>query len=240
MVTKRRGSARVCVMQELHTRTEREFVHTAALHIADAVERAIAQRGQCILGLSGGSTPRPVYEALATMQLPWEHLRIFLVDERYVPADHAESNQHLIKETLLQGTNITTDHLCFPDTDLPLSQCIERYALSLHTLCSDHLPDLVVLGMGEDGHIASLFPPVSELALGDQALIIHTITDAFAVHDRISVSLNLLACSDEQLFLLKGEKKKKIWAEMLKSKEGDSRWPAKRILKGERATVVWG
>jgi 6-phosphogluconolactonase/glucosamine-6-phosphate isomerase/deaminase len=107
-------------------------------------------------------------------------------------------------------------------------------------IIADHLPDLVILGMGEDGHIASLFPPVAELALGDQALIIHTTTDAFAIHDRISVSLNLLAASDQQVLLLKGEKKKKVWESMLKSKEGDARWPAKRILEGGRATVIWG
>jgi len=227
-------------IQEMRTDGAEDFIRQSSACIGQVITETIRKRGQCIVGLSGGSTPGPVYEALGKADLPWDKVHIFLVDERYVPPDHAESNQRMISATLLREAPIPPGHICFPDTALPLSQCIERYALNLHTLCSDHLPDLVILGMGEDGHIASLFPPVPELALGYQALIIHTTTDVFAVHDRISVSLNLLAASESQIFLLKGAKKKNIWKEMLASEDDDQRWPAKRILKGERSTVIWG
>lgn len=224
----------------IHTLDNQDFIDQSTALIADVISSSIKKRGECIIGLSGGSTPKPIYEALGKMELPWDKVKIFLVDERYISADDTESNQRLLKDTLLSSAAIPKEHIYFPNTALPLSQCIEEYARNLQVIITDHLPDLVILGMGEDGHIASLFPPVSELALGDQALIIHTTTDAFAIHDRISVSLNLLGASDQQLFLLRGEKKKKVWESMLKSKEGDSRWPAKRIIEGERVTVVWG
>ncbi len=227
-------------IQEMQTSSEKDFIQQSALAIQKIIVASIQDRGECIIGLSGGSTPKPVYEALGAMELPWDKVKCFLVDERYIATDHAESNQRLIKDTLLKSAAMPKEHLCFPNTALPLSQCIEEYARHLQVIIADHLPDLVVLGMGEDGHIASLFPPVAELALGDQALVIHTTTDVFAIHDRITVSLNLLAASDQQMFLLRGAKKKNVWESMLKSKEGDSRWPAKRILKGERAMVVWG
>jgi 6-phosphogluconolactonase len=224
----------------IHSSNKQDFIERSASFIANTIVASIEKRGECIIGLSGGSTPKPVYEALGKMDLPWDKVKCFLVDERYIASDDPESNQRLIKDTLLSSAAIPKEHLCFPNTALPLSQCIEEYARNLQVIIADHLPDLVILGMGEDGHIASLFPPVSELALGDQALIIHTTTDTFAIHDRISVSLNLLTASDQQVFLLKGEKKKKVWESMLQSREGDSRWPAKRILKGERVTVIWG
>lgn len=224
----------------LSAATPEEFIQRAASFLADRIRASVRDRGECIIGLSGGSTPRPIYTALGSMDLPWDHVRCFLVDERCVGSDHAESNQRLLRETLVMPGRITEEHAILPQTNLPIDACVIRYAQDLMELMSDHLPDLLVLGMGDDGHIASLFPPVPDLCLGDQALVIHTTTDRFAVHDRITVSLNLLAGSGEQVFLL-GEKKRPTWEAMEQSTEDEHRWPAKRILQSsEEVTVIWG
>lgn len=126
-----------------------------------------------------------------------------------------------------------------PQTHLPIDACIEQYAMDLQELFAERLPDIVILGMGEDGHIASLFPPLSDIALGESALVLHTTTEQFAVRDRISVSLNMLAASGTHLFLL-GKNKKPMWETMEKSVEDERRWPAKRVIAQGRTTVIWG
>jgi 6-phosphogluconolactonase/glucosamine-6-phosphate isomerase/deaminase len=97
--------------------------------------------------------------------------------------------------------------------------------------------EIVTLGLGEDGHIASLFPPLNDLAFGEK-LVIHTQTDRFAVKDRISVTMHLLQDARSHIFFLKGAGKKKVWDEMMGSDEEEQRWPAKAILELERSTVV--
>ena len=101
-----------------------------------------------------------------------------------------------------------------------------------------YLPDIVTLGMGSDGHIASLFPPVPDIALGDEALVVHTETDQFAITDRISVSLNFLCAAQDQIFFLKGTDKKFVWDEMIASDEDEHRWPAKRMIETGDVSLV--
>lgn len=216
--------------------------------LAALIAAAIADRGECILGLSGGSTPKPVYEALGAQGLDWDRVKCFLIDERYVPADHKDSNQKLVRESLVAQAHIKETNLVFPDTSLPLEQCIESYSRDLTSLFDEHLADVVVLGMGPDGHIASLFPVLQKLAMspstslraGNEQLAIHTITDQFAVHDRISVALPVIAASQHAVFLLNGDDKKKIWEEMIASSDDEARWPAKRVLESADVTIIFG
>lgn len=209
---------------------EKNFVQRALDYVTDVEPK--------IIGLSGGSTPRPFYEAMGTAKFPWKDMTVFLVDERHVPPTHEESNQRLIRETLLKSAQIPNERCIFPDTSLPLAKCIDAYARSLISMIDAQMPDLVILGMGDDGHIASLFPPLSDEAMGDERLVLATTTDRFAIHDRISVSLNFLVGAKSQLLLLKGEKKKKVWEEMLASNEDERRWPMKRVLEQGNVTVI--
>lgn len=219
--------------------SEEVFVEQSTAVLRKHIARAIASRGACILGLSGGSTPRPIYEALGKEKgIDWARVWIFLVDERSVPPDHPESNQRLVRETLLKNAPIPKENLVFPDTTLPIEECIQKYARALRNLWKDYLPDVVTLGMGDDGHTASLFPPLSDDALSDRFLVLHTITDRFAIRDRITLALNPIAAAGTQIFFLKGNEKKKVWEEMLASAEDERRWPAKRILQSGRAIVA--
>ncbi|PIR49033.1 6-phosphogluconolactonase [Candidatus Peregrinibacteria bacterium CG10_big_fil_rev_8_21_14_0_10_55_24] len=206
--------------------------------LEESLTRTTRERGACTVGLSGGSTPRPIYAALGAMSLDWSKVSVFLVDERYVPPDNPESNQHMVRETLLTHAAIPPTQVMFPDTLLPMEECVSTYADTLRALFSDALPDLVILGMGDDGHIASLFPPLSPEALGDQHFTLHTVTDRFAVHDRISLALNAIAAAQEHVLLLRGEEKRRTWETMLASDEDEERWPLKRILETGNVTVL--
>jgi 6-phosphogluconolactonase len=222
----------------MHASTETEFISQGCNFVTEKILDACAQEGRCILGLSGGSTPKPIYEALGkNTDIDWTKVWIFLVDDRYINADDPKSNQFLLRSTLLKNAPIPESHLIFPDTSLPLDECIKLYDQHVADLLKKNPADLITLGMGDDGHIASLFPPLSSNASGPST-IIHTTTEKFDVFDRISVTLPVLKNAHECVFFLKGEAKKKVWEDMTRSSEDENRWPAKSIL--ERATVMFG
>ncbi len=222
----------------IETLSESDFTHLSVELLTHRINVSIAERGQCILGLSGGSTPRPVYEELGRQAIDWKRVFVHLIDERYVPANHQDSNQRLVRDTLLMSAKIPEANLVFPDTTLPLDECVRDYDGQLRALWTEHLTDINVLGMGNDGHIASLFPPVEAHHLDDTELVAHTTTDQFIVHDRITLTLNPICGAGSHIFLLKGADKKRVWEDMIASTEPESRWPAKRILEQEEVVVV--
>ena len=227
-------------MEYAHIKAESEeqFYLGATLIISTQIKEAIERKGSCIIGLSGGSTPQPIYRALAQQDIDWSNVFVFLVDERYCNATSDDSNQHMLRTTLLKEAAIPEENITFPDTSLPLQDCINKYSVDLKAQWGEYLPDVITLGIGDDGHIASLFPPLDETAMGDEKGVIHTTTDAFAVHDRISLSLNMVAAAQKHVFLLKGENKKDTWNDMLSSPEPVRRWPAKLVLEQNSSTVV--
>lgn len=227
-------------LHTIDTTSTLEFTQKAVDLIAGKINTCIDERGACIIGLSGGSTPQPIYTLLGQKEIDWGKVSIFMLDERYVPADHADSNQKMVRETLLAHAPIPKLNICFPDTSLAIGTCMQQYTIDLQRQWADHLPDLNVLGMGPDGHITSLFPPVADDLMDDTRLIAHTTTDVFAVHDRITLTLNPIAAANAHVFLIKGEDKKQVWNEMLASSEDEHRWPAKRIVEQNDVTVIMG
>jgi len=204
------------------------FVTTATDWIVSHIE------DKTTIGLSGGSTPGPVYEALGKhADVDWKDVRFCLIDERYVPPDYNDSNLQMIRSTLWKYGLIPHKNLHYPDTTEPIEKCIAKYIEELYEL----LPlDIAILGMGPDGHIASLFPPLTDAALGTTS-VIHTTTDQFAVHDRISLTLPILKAAKHRLLLLKADKLN-AWEEMLKSDEDERRWPLKALIESGELTVI--
>ena len=224
---------------QLHESTPDTFTADATALLKEKIVAAIDDKDECSLGLSGGSTPRPVYEALGKdSDIDWNKVLLFLVDERYIEPDSNDSNQKLIRESLMQFADVPEDNLVFPDTTQSLESCLATYSRALTDLFSQRPPDLLVLGMGNDGHIASLFPPVPESAFQEQ-LVLHTTTDAFAVHDRISVSPLVIMASQANVLLLKGDEKREVFEECVASEQmAPGRWPLHVALATERLEVV--
>jgi 6-phosphogluconolactonase len=213
------------------TGSNQEFVTEAVDALVESIVQVLDQKDSCVLGLSGGSTPGPIYTDLGeSMDIDWNNVWVFLVDERYTDSKSADSNQHLVRSTLLTHARIPEEHLLFPDTSKPLPDCVAGYAATLEEIFGDGSPDIVTLGFGPDGHIASLFPPLTQEAFSDDGAI-HTTTEQFAVHDRISVTLPVLQAAEQRFFFLSGAAKQTVWQEMLDSSESATRWPAKPLLE---------
>lgn len=216
-------------METLKAASQAEMVAQARAFISNITA---ATSGTITIGLSGGGTPIPLYKALSEdTSLPWDRLQFFLVDDRYVPPNHKDSNQLLIRSTILV---IQKAPFIVPDTSLPIDECIADYDKQLSSIT----PDLVILGMGDDGHIASLFPPLLPTAFGP-ANVIHTTTDQFGVFDRISTTLPFLERAKHRLFLITGEKKVALFRSQEYENHDPSMFPA-HALFDDRTTWILG
>jgi len=203
--------------------------------VLDIIHTSIADHDSCMIGLSGGKTPEPIYHALARNEdVPWEKVTLFLLDERYVPADSADSNQRMIR-ACFKGT---AAHIVAPDTTASPDVCAREYGMLIKKLWSDRLPDLAIIGMGPDGHIASLFPPVPESLRDDTQMAVHTKAPAqFAVEDRITLTLNPIRAAQNQLVILTGKAKEDTWNEMLNDPENEEKWPLAGIIRDPACRV---
>ncbi len=220
------------------TVSEEEFVDTAASLIANQIRKAIAARGRCSLALSGGSTPGPVYERLAALaDIDWSAVIILLVDERCVPVDDEQSNQKMIIDRLLRHLPTRPARFIGPNTKLNPDDAAMDYAHQIEEVLDVEPLDVCVLGLGDDGHTASLFPPLPPAAKSPLTAI-HTEQDRFPVIDRLSLTLPVLGAARAAIILLTGEKKKAVYNEMLASPVGADRWPLKAVLEGGHATTV--
>ncbi len=145
-----------------HAESAESLALDLAGFVAQRLREGLATRGRALLVVSGGSTPMPFFKALSGMALDWPHVCVTLADERWLPPDHADSNERLVRQGLLQGLAAQARFLpLFNGAASPeAAQRVLDEALA-------GLPwpaDVVVLGMGGDGHTASLFPHAPELA----------------------------------------------------------------------------
>lgn len=141
--------------QEIRCTDAAELVERLATSIADELRAAIIARGRAVIAVSGGSSPKRLFARLATIALSWQQVTVTQVDERWVAGDHEDSNARLIREHLLVGEAAAARFV-------PLKNDAATPQAG-HAACEAQLQslapfDIVLLGMGEDGHTASLFP----------------------------------------------------------------------------------
>ncbi|OYY73306.1 MAG: 6-phosphogluconolactonase [Gammaproteobacteria bacterium 28-57-27] len=186
-------------------------------------EQAIAQRGRFSVALSGGRTPRALYALLASPawreRMPWAQTELYLGDERCVSADHADSNARMVRESLLD--QLAQPPLFFPMVKHPEhpAQDAAHYAQLLRERLTEdeaYAPpcfDLVLLGMGADGHFASLFP--GTLAVEDrETLVLPVWVDALNAW-RISLGRRVIAAARARMVLVTGEDKRATLLEVM-------------------------
>lgn len=188
----------------------------AAVAISSVLSRELQARPRARLLLSGGSTPAPVYQALAKAPLEWERVDVALVDERWLLPDDPDSNSRLIRESLLQDRAAKAR---FENITRP-GRSIEE-AVNAANLHAQAPPGVVVLGMGEDGHTASLFPRMHNLEAALQARAPYISVDATGCAGagkflrRISLTPAGLAPAHTRLLLIRGESKRKLLERVL-------------------------
>lgn len=183
------------------------FPETAAHWIADRIERALADRATCSIALSGGNTPRPVYRRLAGIGLPWERVHVFFADERRVPPDDERSNFRLVRETLLAHLPVQPDVHRMKGEEADGDVAAAAYATEL----PDAL-DVVVLGMGDDGHTASLFPGSPALHERDRRVL--AVPGPPDSPDRLTLTPPALEAAHHRVVLVSGAGKSSVVAEV--------------------------
>ncbi|MDN0081225.1 6-phosphogluconolactonase [Crenobacter sp. SG2305] len=182
-----------------------------ATALADAIagwlQTAIERDGTAALAVSGGKSPIALFEALAQTDLDWSRVTVTLVDERIVPAGHPDSNARLVREHLLVGRAAAARFVPLVTDPADPESDLERLEHALPKLT------VAVLGMGEDGHTASLFPDAAGLAEGlapDSRHRIIAITPPNAPHRRLTLTLAELARAEARLLAIGGQAKRAV------------------------------
>ena len=201
------------------------------------IKATIAESNESVfrMSLCGGGTPRPVYEALVNEAIEWENLEITFSDERCVPPDHDDSNYKMAAEALLSKVSIKENNIIRIKGELDpvesASQC--EGELRKRSGGSIYVHDLLLLGMGEDGHTASLFPGTNALNESERWVVDNYIPDKDV--NRVTFSYPLINASRKILVLATGEKKKKLVNDMI---NGDESFPISKISP-DNGKVIW-
>ena len=213
-------------------------------HIADALQHAIRERGHALLAVSGGKSPIALFERLREQALDWRAVTVILVDERCVPHDHADSNTALVRQHLLQGPAAAAHFVPFFE-DMPEGELSDDALTALAQTAQQRLAavpwplDVGILGMGEDGHTASLFPHAPGL---EQALSSHNsvawVRPSTAPHARLTLTLHALRSARELHLSIAGEAKRTVLARAQAGIVADH--PVSYVLQSGGAPVhVW-
>lgn len=223
--------------------TPAELAEAAAGMTVDAAVEAAHARGRFVWGLSGGSTPAALYRLLArppyAQLMPWESTYVFWGDERWTGTDQPDSNQRMAREALLDHVPISADHVLAVDTSGgdPEASAADTER-RLRELFDGERPraDLLLLGVGDDGHTASLFPGAG--ALSEQELLF-TATRAGSLNAwRITATLPLINAARRALVLVQGASKAWAVAHALGPETAEPPLPAARV-RPERGILLW-
>lgn len=223
---------------------EHLFDSAAALNeaLADALcerlTRAVEHRGVASLVVSGGSTPRPLFDTLAQRPAPWPKIWVTLADERWVETNAPESNEALVRHHLLKGPAGAARFVGMKNsaTTAEIGQTRCERALA-------EVPrpfDAVVLGMGEDGHTASLFPGAAELAegLADSDRLCLAVNPPNGPPARISLTLSALLRSRSVVLHIVGERKRAVYRRAVERGPIEE-LPIRGVLANSSVEVFW-
>lgn len=195
------------------------------------LQAAIQLRGQFTLALAGGNTPKPLYEAMSTQSLPWENIQIFWGDERYVPADHPDSNQRMARQIWLDKVNLPESNIHPMLTEAGNPQVdAERHEAELRRffgLSAGEFPifDVILLGIGDDGHTASLFPHTEALQVRDRLVTVGN-KDG---QPRLTFTVPLINHARCVVFLVEGENKRSALKQIFAPEADEMNYPARLI-----------
>lgn len=205
---------------------------SAALFIGDA-EKAVKSKGVFYVAISGGHTPKRFFELLSEVSeakaLPWDRIQLFWVDERYVPPDSQWSNYKLAADTFLAKVDIPRENIHRIPTEysdsIAAAQCYEETIRKVFGLRGNQIPefDLIVLGMGAEGHTGSLFPnSYAPFDTEDLACVVYVLDEKL---NRITLTHPVLCAAAHLAVLVSGEEKAGILRDVLTSEPDEVRYP---------------
>ena len=225
--------------------TPQELFAAAAEELVRLAIEAVQARGRFTIGLSGGSTPKSLYTLLATNAksvLPWDRMFFFWGDERHVAPTDAESNYRMVNEAMLSKVPVPPGNVFRVETELPdaaaAAQAYEQTLRKFFQTAGDAVPkfDLILLGMGPDGHTASLFPGTA--GLGEKThLVIANWVEKLKTH-RLSFTLPLINAARCVAFLVSGTDKAPALKAVLESDASGEQYPAK-LVQPKDGKLIW-
>lgn len=219
-----------------------ELIQAAAEESVKRIREALSRQETCSLVLAGGSTPQPLYRLLATDyadRIPWENLHLYWGDERFVPHDHAQSNYGMVRETLLKHISLPDRNIHpIPTNHLTAVDCAQAYAIHLQSGFRTEFPafDLVLLGMGADGHTASLFPGTD--ALREEESWVCASEAPEPPRERITLTYPVLNNARNVFFLVSGESKAGAVRNAFREASDRDACPA-AFIRPEKGQAAW-
>jgi 6-phosphogluconolactonase len=222
-------------ISETRCSTAPELTQKLAARVESELRAAIANRGQASLVVSGGNTPKALFEALAGCQLTWHKVTITLADERWVDQTSEHSNESMLRQTLLQGYAAEARFIPLKNNAETARQGQPECEQVLRGI---GLPfDLVILGMGDDGHTASLFPGVSGAALDvTSPHLCQSIVPPVAPYERMTLTANALLTSREILLHIVGKNKWQVYCQATSAGAIDE-MPIRVVLQQDEVPV---
>ncbi len=222
--------------------TKEKLAEAATNLIIGTIDDAVQNHGRCAIALAGGNTPRAIYRLLADEQfksrIDWNALHLFWGDERTVPPDHPESNFGMAQEALLSRVPLPEENNHRIRGEIPPQEASEKYTNDLRLFFLNQPPqlDLILLGIGDDGHTASLFPgteAVTEAKKPVAAVFVPKL-DTW----RVTMTLPLINSAKKIAFIVSGSSKSQIVGNLLRLDKPESKWPAS-LVRPENAIPQW-
>jgi 6-phosphogluconolactonase len=225
--------------------TPQDLFQAAAEEVIRTATEAIAKRGRFAIALSGGSTPRSLFTLIAanaSASLPWDRMFFFWGDERHVPPNDPDSNYRMANETLLSKVAIPPANIFRIPAENPdasaAAEAYEQTLIKFFEVGPGEVPrfDLILLGMGPDGHTASLFPETAVLQENSR-LVVANWVEKLKTH-RITFTLPLLNAARSVAFLVSGTDKAAVLHEVLEGSDAGEKYPSKLVRPGE-GKLIW-
>ncbi len=219
--------------------TDRQsLVNELADEIASMLAKGVEEKGRASLAVSGGSTPVDLFEHLSGMDIPWDRVFVFLVDERWVEPVDPDSNEKLVRDHLLKNKAAAATFIGMknsaPTAGEGEKECEER-------LSKIPLPfDVLILGMGGDGHTASLFPGAEKLQAAtdmDSGRTCMALAPLTAPHERMSLTLPIILSARKIFLHIVGQQKKNVLDKALGDGPAED-MPIRFVLRNEKKPVL--
>lgn len=207
------------------------LAQAAVEHVADLIKKTVAEKPRVSLSLSGGSTPKAAYQTLSTMDLPWEKVDMFPGDERWVNENDPSSNAKMIRESLMANSPGSNAVFHPVPCDLPSAEeSAEAFGKVVEEICgSPAVIDILLLGLGDDGHTASLFPGTPATTVTDKVATIAIGNSTGVPITRVTLTAPVLSAAKQAIFLVSGAGKAEALKRLMDASEDPVRTPAKRV-----------
>ena len=216
----------------------KNFVGDAAEFILGHAREALNQRGQFRIALSGGNTPRPVYREMARAEVPWERVIFTFGDERCVPPDDEQSNYRMARESLLDPGHVPGESVLRMRGEIKAELAAEEYENELSRRAKERgeklfQHDLILLGVGDDGHTASLFPGTAALEIRDRSVTANFVPKFNTW--RLTMTYPVINQARAVCFLVNAAKNPDLIQRII---DGDTQYPSARV-KPDSGKLTW-